>query len=159
MPAPPNPFQDLLTRLTSALAESAADAAEDFLISHFGDQIRPQPRIRAASKSASSASSKPSKASGGKKRTKRAADGNKRHGEAPDAGKMGITAYSVLQVTPTADQETIAAAYRSLSRRYHPDLMTKEGDTEKMKVVNAAWELVKDEKKRKEYDAWLRRRS
>jgi DnaJ-class molecular chaperone len=61
------------------------------------------------------------------------------------------TLYDVLEVSPRASQETITAAYRALSRVYHPDL-NPTGGTGKMKELNAAYEVLKDKEKRKAYD-------
>jgi curved DNA-binding protein CbpA len=57
--------------------------------------------------------------------------------------------YRVLQVDPGADVEVIQAAYRVLARRHHPDLA---GDDAAMKRLNAAWEVLRDEQRRTEYD-------
>jgi molecular chaperone DnaJ len=64
----------------------------------------------------------------------------------------------VLGVTPDAELEVMAAVYRSLSRKYHPD--THPGDKkaeERMLELNAAWEILKDPKKKEEYDRALRK--
>ena len=60
------------------------------------------------------------------------------------------TLYDILEVSPRASQETITAAYRALSRVYHPDL--NPGGVVKMKELNAAYEVLKDKEKRKAYD-------
>lgn len=50
------------------------------------------------------------------------------------------TDYDVLFVTRDAPQEVIAAAYRALSKLYHPD---KEGDPRKMVELNLAYARIK----------------
>ena len=61
--------------------------------------------------------------------------------------------YSVLGVSRSADQDTIRKAYKKLARRYHPDLnKDNEAATEKFKEINAAYDKVGDEDKRKLYD-------
>lgn len=62
-----------------------------------------------------------------------------------------LTLYDILEVVPTASDETVSAAFRSLSRRYHPD--NKEtGDDEKFKRISAAWTVLKDPATRKKYN-------
>jgi molecular chaperone DnaJ len=61
--------------------------------------------------------------------------------------------YRVLGVSDTASQKDIKSAYRKLSRKYHPD--TNKGDSaaeERFKEVSAAYDVVGDPEKRKEYD-------
>jgi molecular chaperone DnaJ len=61
--------------------------------------------------------------------------------------------YRVLGVSDTSTQKDIKGAYRKLSRQYHPD--TNAGDKaaeERFKEVSAAYDVVGDPEKRKEYD-------
>lgn len=61
--------------------------------------------------------------------------------------------YQVLGVDRGATQDTIAKSFRKLARKYHPDL--NQGDKEaeaKFKEINEAYEVLKDEEKRKLYD-------
>jgi len=57
--------------------------------------------------------------------------------------------YRVLQVDPSANPLVIQAAYRALAQIFHPDV---SGDSEEMKRINAAWEVLGDERKRRQYD-------
>jgi curved DNA-binding protein CbpA len=57
--------------------------------------------------------------------------------------------YLILQVQPTAQPEVIAAAYRALARRHHPDT---GGDERAMMVLNAAWDVLRDPVRRAAYD-------
>lgn len=66
------------------------------------------------------------------------------------------TYYDDLQVARGAAPEVIVAAYRSLSRKYHPD--HNLGDTkseQNMKALNAAYAVLSDPIKRKEHDDWI----
>lgn len=61
--------------------------------------------------------------------------------------------YKVLGVTDTATAKEITKAYRQLARDSHPD--THPGDAaaeERFKQVSAAYDVLGDEAKRKEYD-------
>jgi curved DNA-binding protein CbpA len=59
--------------------------------------------------------------------------------------------YRILQVRSDAEDAVIAAAYRALARRYHPDVV---GDlpARSMTEINAAWEILRDPVRRREYD-------
>ena len=61
--------------------------------------------------------------------------------------------YAILGVPETATQKEITRAYRKLARENHPD--AKPGDTaaeERFKEISAAYDVVGDEDKRKQYD-------
>jgi len=63
--------------------------------------------------------------------------------------------YSVLGVSKSATQDEIKKAYRKLAMQYHPD--KNQGDKkaeEKFKELGAAYEVLGDVKKRKEYDTF-----
>ena len=62
---------------------------------------------------------------------------------------MKNDAYENLGVSNTASSEEIKIAYRNLVKKYHPDI---GGSKEKILVINAAWEILKDKKKRDLYD-------
>ncbi|AVJ19317.1 curved DNA-binding protein [Serratia rhizosphaerae] len=60
--------------------------------------------------------------------------------------------YAILGVKPEDDLKAIKTAYRRLARKYHPDV-SKEPDAEaKFKQVAEAYEVLKDEESRAEYD-------
>jgi len=66
--------------------------------------------------------------------------------------------YDILEVSETASLEVIKAAYRTLSKRYHPDAR-KEKPLPKdidMALINEAYEVLSDEQKRKRYDEILK---
>jgi molecular chaperone DnaJ len=58
--------------------------------------------------------------------------------------------YSVLGVPETATQKEITRAYRKLARDTHPD--RNAGQEERFKEVSAAYDVIGDPAKRKEYD-------
>jgi molecular chaperone DnaJ len=61
--------------------------------------------------------------------------------------------YRVLGVPDTASAKEIKSAYRKLSRQYHPDANPGDADAEeRFKEVSAAYDVVGDAGRRKEYD-------
>ena len=57
--------------------------------------------------------------------------------------------YSTLGVPKNATQEEIKKAYRKLAMEHHPD---RGGDNAKFASINAAYDVLGDVEKRKEYD-------
>lgn len=57
--------------------------------------------------------------------------------------------YRTLEVDPRARRSVIEAAYKALQREHHPDM---GGDESTTRMLNAAWEILKDPDKRAEYD-------
>jgi curved DNA-binding protein CbpA len=64
----------------------------------------------------------------------------------------GPDPYKILQVDPEAEDEVIAAAYRRLARKYHPDTATGAEAVGRMEAINAAWEVLGDPKRRAAHD-------
>ena len=61
--------------------------------------------------------------------------------------------YKVLGVTKTATQDEIKKSYRKLARQYHPDANRGDAESEeKFKGISEAYDVLSDEKSRKEYD-------
>jgi molecular chaperone DnaJ len=61
--------------------------------------------------------------------------------------------YDVLGVAETATAKEITRAYRKLARQHHPDANAGDAKSEeKFKEISAAYDVLGDETKRKEYD-------
>ena len=64
--------------------------------------------------------------------------------------------YKTLQVDPEAEDEVIAAAYRRLARKYHPDAAADPeaaaAASTRMTALNAAWERIGDPGRRAAFD-------
>ncbi len=58
--------------------------------------------------------------------------------------------YQTLGVDKSANQEEIKKAFRKLAHKYHPD--KPDGDVEKFKEINEAYQSLGDEQKRAQYD-------
>jgi len=58
--------------------------------------------------------------------------------------------YQVLGVARTAEDKEITKAYRKLAKQHHPD--TSAGSEERFKEISAAYDVLGDPAKRKEYD-------
>lgn len=66
--------------------------------------------------------------------------------------------YEILEVSQNASSEIIEKAFRTLAKKYHPDLQDnrkKEEYEEKMKEVNEAYSVLSDDFKRNTYDKQL----
>lgn len=128
---PPSPLEQFFSGLKDTVLDFVEDAAYDLQEAMYRQQAPPPPPPKNATPKA-----------------------NKR----PRTRQSTVavhTHYSILGVTQDAPIEVIQAAFRALSRRYHPDV-PKTGDAERMKRLNASYEVLSDAKLRKEYDRSLR---
>ena len=63
--------------------------------------------------------------------------------------------YEVLGVSKTASADEIKRAYRSLAKKYHPDMNPGDAEAEaKFKEVNEAYAVLSDEEKKAKYDQY-----
>ncbi len=58
--------------------------------------------------------------------------------------------YQVLGVSSTASDKEITKAYRQLAKKFHPD--ANPGSEDRFKEISAAYDVLSDPAKRKEYD-------
>ncbi|WP_238373697.1 J domain-containing protein, partial [Kingella kingae] len=65
------------------------------------------------------------------------------------------THYDNLHLAPDASEAEIRQAYRRLSKQYHPDLNTAPDAHRIMQLINQAYEVLSDPKKRTEHDLWI----
>lgn len=72
---------------------------------------------------------------------------------------MELNYYDILEVNINASPEIIEKAYKTLVKKYHPDLQEnnlKFKYEEKIKKINEAYEVLSDFNKRKNYDLSLK---
>jgi len=63
--------------------------------------------------------------------------------------------YDILGVSKTASDDEIKKAYRSLAKKYHPDLNPGDASAaEKLKEVNEAYSVLSDKTKKQNYDTY-----
>lgn len=144
----------LLDSLLDAIYGAAADAVEDVLydVQRHGGVSFPTSGVNKA-ESASTKGRRPSQPPQGRGRRGNAPS----NAQSPRRGTVE-THYDTLEVSERASQETISAAYRSMAAKWHPDKYTGESEAvkrvvaERMRKLNAAYAVLKDEGKRREYD-------
>ena len=68
------------------------------------------------------------------------------------------TLYEILEVSENASPEIIEKAYKTLAKKYHPDLQEEANKSKAeamMKKINEAYDVLGNEEKRKRYNAEL----
>ncbi len=65
---------------------------------------------------------------------------------------MSNSLYETLGVSKGASSDEIKKAYRRLARKYHPDINKDPDAEDKFKEINAAYEILSDDQKRRQYD-------
>jgi molecular chaperone DnaJ len=63
--------------------------------------------------------------------------------------------YAILGVSQYAKYREIKSAYRRLALKYHPDRNSSPVSENSIKIINAAFEVLSDKDKRKQYDEKL----
>lgn len=62
--------------------------------------------------------------------------------------------YEVLGVSRSASKDDVQSAFRKLARKYHPDVSKEPKAEDRFKEVNEAYEVLKDDDKRRLYDKY-----
>ncbi len=68
---------------------------------------------------------------------------------------MTETHYQVLQISTRATADEIKQSYRQLAKKFHPDVNGGQANADLIIKINAAYEVLGDEQKRREYDYLL----
>ncbi len=64
--------------------------------------------------------------------------------------------YEILQLQPFANPALVTAAYRILSKTYHPDTAREDANLEQFRLLQQAYDTLSDPQSRLEYDSELR---
>ena len=60
--------------------------------------------------------------------------------------------YEVLGLKKGASKDEITKAYRSLAKKYHPDINKSPDAPQKFEEIQEAYDVLKDDNKRAQYD-------
>ncbi len=140
MPRKPPTLEDLIDQLADAAANYAKDLLGDVLPQyHIPRHPIPDRRVKGTSK-------------GGQKGRKGGQEASRPSPRTQTRAGRVRTAYAVLGVDPGADDDVIKMAYRIMCVKLHPDKPENRGKEHLMQELNAAWEILKDPKKKAAYD-------
>lgn len=147
---PKSPLESFFDRVFDAVEEAAEDLIQDA-----ARQSRENIRRMARQLDSATVPNPPGRRKKASPKTGKRAPGHQdpstRGSATHPPPKPQKTLYDVLEVSPSASPETVSAAFRSLSSRFHPD-NGKTGNAERYKEITAAWAVLKDPVKRKAYD-------
>src|SRR6185295_1190024 len=73
------------------------------------------------------------------------------------AASGDVDYYEVLQVSDTAEPETINRVYRIFAQRYHPD-NRETGNEARFREITEAYQVLSNSEKRASYDATSQQR-
>ena len=65
--------------------------------------------------------------------------------------EKGVDYYEVLQVSTSAEPETINRVFRMLAQRFHPDNQNT-GNEDRFRIILEAYTVLNDPEKRARYD-------
>lgn len=66
--------------------------------------------------------------------------------------------YAILNISNNSTKTEVVKAFRDLAKKYHPDKNSSPNASEKFREVFEAYELLKDEDKRKIYDQYWKQK-
>ena len=67
--------------------------------------------------------------------------------------------YEILEVDKNASEEVIEKAYKTLAKKYHPDLQNNSNCQDKIRQINEAYEILSNDFKKREYEKKIKRQS
>jgi curved DNA-binding protein CbpA len=70
----------------------------------------------------------------------------------PGQPMQSLDPYQILQVSPTAEQEVLHAAFRALAMKYHPDRDSSARASRRMMELNQAYAMVREPALRAQVD-------
>jgi curved DNA-binding protein len=64
--------------------------------------------------------------------------------------------YSILGISPDADDKAVKVAYKKLARKFHPDVSKESDAEERFKDIGEAYEVIHNKEERAKYDQLYR---